>query len=114
MALDLEPENRASCGLPVKYNKTLEKSTSGTEKDKTEAETQVERLAIKLQNTTKPTVLLDKILDRTIPEVTVREIISCSEAVYKLIFRNVRNYRTKLEAQPEVHINSISISSDEL
>jgi hypothetical protein len=84
--------------LPIKYNKTLEKSTSSTEKDKTETEIQVERLVIKLQNTTKPTILLDKILDRTVPKVTIREIISYSEAVYKLIFRNIRNYSIKLEA----------------
>ena len=76
--------------MPVKY-KTLEKSTGSTEKDKAEVETQVERLAIKLRNTTEPATLLDKILDYTVPEVTVREIISCSEAVYKLMFRNIKN-----------------------
>jgi hypothetical protein len=86
------------CSLPVKYNKTLEKSTGSIEKDKVEVETQVERLVIKLQNTTKPTMLLDKILDCTVPKVTIREIISCSKAIYKLIFRNIRNYSTKLEA----------------
>ena len=98
MALDPEPENRTSRSLPVKHNKTLEKSTGGTEKDKAEVETQVERLAIKLRNTAEPATLLDKILDRTVLKVTVREIISCSEGVRKLMFGNIRNYGTKLEA----------------
>jgi hypothetical protein len=84
--------------LPVKYNKTLEKSTGSTEKDKVEVKTQVKRLVIKLQNTTEPTILLGKILDYTVPEVTVREVISCSKAVYKLMFRNIRNYSIKLKA----------------
>jgi hypothetical protein len=110
MILDLEPEDQTLCGLPDKHNKTLKKSTGGAENNKAEEETQVERLAIKLQNTTKPTVLLDKILDQTIPEITIREIISCSEAVCKLMFRNVRNYSTK----PEVRVNSIRMSSDEM
>ena len=84
--------------MPVKYNKTLEKSIGSTEKDKVEVETQVKRLVIKLRNTAEPATLLDKILDRTVLKVTVREIISCSEGVYKLMFRNIRNYSTKLEA----------------
>ena len=53
-------------------------------------------------------MFLDKILDQTVPEITVREIISYSKAVCKLMFRNVKNYSTKLE----VRVNSISMLSN--
>ena len=51
--------------------------------------------------------MLDKILDQAIQDITFREILSCSNALQRLVFRNLGEEGSALERTQEARLSSI-------
>jgi len=73
-----------------------------------------EKLSTRLKQAATPQILLEKILNQTVPDITLRELISCSDALRKLMFASTSPVTPSGEEKSKVHVNSLGFDKREL